>query len=165
MNLGPAVPKDPTRPSSATSQVGRRSPGISGPYLTDPSGLKFLQLRSYQSSPKTSFSLQNHFLEEEETSFTVPVKVPEKVPVKVPAKPEPETKKENVKPEKEKRKSGRDSKPKPRSDSVCSGIEEIRLVQAAVNAFKRKKRYPLHVINYRSELSKVQDLRDNSTHP
>ena len=137
MNLGLPVPKDPTRPSSATSQVGRRSPGISGPYLTDPSGLKFLQLRSYQSSPKTSFSHQNHFLEEEETSFTVQVPVK---PVPKP-KPEPETKKENVKPEKEKRKTKKEAKPKPRSDSVGSGIEEIRLVQAAVNAFKRKKRY------------------------
>jgi len=140
MNLGLAVPKDPTRPSSATSQAGRRSPGISGPYLTDPSGLKFLQLRSYQSSPKTSFSSQSHFLEEEETSFSV--QLPDR-PAQKPEKPEPETKKENVKPDKEKKKVGgkRDSKPKPRSDSVGSGIEEIRLVQAAVNAFKRKKRY------------------------
>ena len=36
---------------------------------------------------------------------------------------------------------------KKRSDSVGSGIEEIKLVQAAVKAFKRKTRYTDQLIS------------------
>ena len=139
-SLSLLVPKDSSRPSSATSQTGRRSPVIAGPYLTDPSGLKFLQMRSYQLSPKNSFVFQNHFLEEEETSFTI-----EPPKMKNEAK---KVEKEKKKVEKEKKKKevgkpdqkGAAASGKIRSDSVGSGIEEIRLVQAAVYAFKRKKR-------------------------
>ena len=135
-SLSLLVPRDIARPSSATSLSGRRSPVITGPYLSDPSNLKFVQLRSYQLSPKTSFIFENRVLEEEETSFIVNAKhtnpAIETIKNENRKVVESEKKKEVKKKEK--------AKTKPRSLSIESGIEEIRLVQAAVNAFKRKTR-------------------------
>ena len=97
---------------------------MTGPYLSDPSNLKFVQMRCQQQlSPKTSFIFQNeHLAEEEETSFMTEVKEEPKKAEVVVKKPEMKKKVKN------------------RSDSVISGIEEIRLVHDAVKAFKRKTR-------------------------
>ena len=125
-SLSLLVPRDMPRPSSANNLSGRRSPNITGPYLSDPSNLKFVQMRAQQQlSPKTSFIFDNDIFEEE-TSFTI----------------EPERKKSEVKKkvESEKKKKEKVTKKQKRSDSVGSGIEEIKLVQAAVKAFKRKTR-------------------------
>jgi hypothetical protein len=111
------------RPSSANNLSGRRSPNITGPYLSDPSNLKFVQMRAQQLSPKTSFIFGTDIFEEE-TSFTI----------------EPEKKKSEVKKKVESEKKKKEKVKKKRSDSVGSGIEEIKLVQAAVKAFKRKTR-------------------------
>jgi len=53
------VPRESTRPSSATSLAGRRSPVVTGPYLTDPSTLRLLQKRSDKLSPTNFIGLQN----------------------------------------------------------------------------------------------------------
>ena len=81
-------------------------------------------MRAQQLSPKTSFIFENDIFEEE-TSFTI----------------EPEKKKSEVKKNAESEKKKKEKvKKKKRSDSVGSGIEEIKLVHAAVKAFKRKTR-------------------------
>lgn len=143
-SLSLLVPRDLARPSSATSLSGRRSPVITGPYLSDPSNLKFVQMRAYQLSPKTSFAFENNVLEEEETSFILEAKhtkpANEMITKEQNKKVESEKKKETAKVEKTKTNTKTKPKPKPRSLSIESGIEEIRLVQAAVNAFKRKTR-------------------------
>jgi hypothetical protein len=101
-------------------------------------------MRAYQLSPKTSFAFENNVLEEEETSFILEAKhtkpANEMITKEQNKKVESEKKKETAKLEKTKPKTNTKPKPKPRSLSIESGIEEIRLVQAAVNAFKRKTR-------------------------
>ena len=120
-SLSLLVPRNLTRPSSATSISGKRSPTITGPYLSDPSNLKFVQLRSMQLSPKNSFALaSNYYLEEEETSFSIV--------------DSSQNKKKNVK---DKEKSKVESEKKKETNKEKSNI---RLVQAAVQAFKRKTR-------------------------
>jgi hypothetical protein len=93
--------------------------------------LKFLQLRSYQSSPKNSFALQNHFLEEEETSFTVETSPQTgKGSKEKNVKAETETKKgKNVKAETEMKK-GKNVKTETETEMKAknrSGINDIQL--------------------------------------
>jgi hypothetical protein len=118
-SLSLLVPRDQTRPTSATSASGRRSPSINGPYLSDPSNLKFVQLRSMQLSPKNSFALASNYYLEEETSFSV------------------ESSQNNMKNVKEKENNKVESEKTKESKNVKA---DIRLVQAAVQAFKRKTR-------------------------
>ncbi len=60
------VPRDSSRPSSALS--GRRSPVVTGPYLTDPSTLRLLQKRSDKYSLTNFIGFQNDE-NQSETSF------------------------------------------------------------------------------------------------
>lgn len=62
------VPRDSSRPSSALSSTGRRSPVVTGPYLTDPSTLRLLQKRSDKYSLTNFIGLQNDE-NQSETSF------------------------------------------------------------------------------------------------
>ena len=124
-SLSLLVPRNLTRPSSATSISGKRSPTITGPYLSDPSNLKFVQLRSMQLSPKNSFALaSNYYLEEEETSFSIV----------------DSSQNNNNKNVKDKEKSKVESEKKKETNKEKSNKGDIRLVQAAVQAFKRKTR-------------------------
>ena len=123
-SLSLLVPRNLSRPSSATSISGKRSPTITGPYLSDPSNLKFVQLRSMQLSPKNSFALaSNYYLEEEETSFSIV-----------------ESRQNNNKNVKDKQKSKVESEKKKETNKEKINKGDIRLVQAAVQAFKRKTR-------------------------
>lgn len=110
------VPREKVRSSSASSVGGHRSPGIIGPYVTDPTRLR--------SRASTASSLQHgheltHLYD------------------KIVAVAEAEKKQDNTATD---GKEKQDKKIKKKKKKKDTGIEEIKLVRVAVSAFKRRKR-------------------------